>query len=93
MCYGPLRRMKPSVIICIDFCAMAHIAGFGYALWAIAKGLVIRYGPFAETVTVDYHLSIVEYRKEYKHMLSVSDFSKQTEVCRLRFPFAENKQK
>jgi type IV secretory pathway TrbD component len=24
---------------------MGHSAGFGYALWAIAQGLVIRYGP------------------------------------------------
>ncbi len=24
---------------------MSHSAGFGYALWAIVQGLVIRYGP------------------------------------------------
>jgi hypothetical protein len=28
-----------------NFCAMGHSAGFGYALWAIAQGLVFRYGP------------------------------------------------
>jgi hypothetical protein len=30
--------------ICIGFCDMDHSAGFGYALWAIAQGLVFRYG-------------------------------------------------
>jgi hypothetical protein len=43
--YGPLREMKPYSKICIGFLAMGHSAGFGYALWAIAYGLVIRYGP------------------------------------------------
>jgi hypothetical protein len=55
--YGPLRRIwlctmghcgewSSTVKICIDFSAMGHSAGFGYALWAIAQGLVIRYGPY-----------------------------------------------
>jgi hypothetical protein len=44
MRYGPLRGMKSYNKICIDFCAMGHCAGFGCALWAIAQGLVIRYG-------------------------------------------------
>jgi hypothetical protein len=54
--YGPLQRIwlcamghcteeSRTVTIRIDFCAMGHSAGFGYALWAIAQGLVIRYGP------------------------------------------------
>jgi hypothetical protein len=53
---GPLRRIwlcamghcaewRRTVKIFSDFCAMGHSAGFGYALWAIAQGLVIRYGP------------------------------------------------
>ncbi len=53
---GPLRRIwlcamghcaewRRTVKICIDFCAMGHSAGFGYALWAIAQGLAICYGP------------------------------------------------
>ncbi len=53
---GPLRRIwlcamrhcaecSRTVKICIDFCAMGHSAGCGYALLAIAQGLVIRYGP------------------------------------------------
>ncbi len=55
ICYGPLRRIwlcamgqcgewSRTVKICIDFCAMGHRAGFGYALRAIAQGLVIRDG-------------------------------------------------
>jgi hypothetical protein len=49
---GPLRRIwlcamghcakwSRTVKICSDFCAMGNSAGFGYALWAIAQGLVI----------------------------------------------------
>jgi hypothetical protein len=47
MRYGPLQGMKPysKKKICIEFCAMGHSAGFSYALWPIAQGLVIRYGP------------------------------------------------
>jgi hypothetical protein len=45
MRYGPLHGMKPYNKICIDFCNMGHSAGFGYALWAVAQGLVLRYGP------------------------------------------------
>jgi hypothetical protein len=55
--YGPLQRIwlcpmghcterSHTVKICIDFCAMGHNAGFGYALWTIAQGLVIHYGPW-----------------------------------------------
>jgi hypothetical protein len=54
--YGPLRRIwlcatghcaegSRTVKICSDLCATGHSAGFVYALWAIAQGLVIRYGP------------------------------------------------
>jgi hypothetical protein len=35
--YGPLRR--------IWLYAMGYCGGFGYALWTIAQGLVIRCGP------------------------------------------------
>ncbi len=53
--YGPLRQIclcamghcrewSGTVKICIDFCAIGHGAGFCFALWAIAQGLVIRYG-------------------------------------------------
>ncbi len=55
--YGPLRQIwlctmghyavgGRSVKICNDFCAMGHSPGFAYVLWAIAQGLVIRYGPW-----------------------------------------------
>jgi hypothetical protein len=54
--YGPLQRiwlramghcaeLSRTLKTCIDFCAMGHSAGFGFVLWAIAQGLVIRYGP------------------------------------------------
>ncbi len=42
---GHCAESSGSVKICIDFCAMGLSAGFGYALWAIALGLVISYGP------------------------------------------------
>jgi hypothetical protein len=42
---GHCAEQSLTVKICIDFCAMGHNAGFGYALWAIAQGLVFRYGP------------------------------------------------
>ncbi len=55
--YVPLRRIwlcamghcgewSITIKICIDFCAMGHSAGFGYPLWAVAKDLVKRYGPW-----------------------------------------------
>ncbi len=56
--YGPLQRIllcamghctewSCTIKICIDIhiCAMGNSAGFSYALWAIAQGSVIRYGP------------------------------------------------
>jgi hypothetical protein len=42
--YGPLREMKLYSKICIDFCAMGHSSGFGYAygpyrrVWLSAMG-------------------------------------------------------
>jgi hypothetical protein len=36
--------MNRTVKMCIDFCAMAHSAGFGYALWAVVQGLVSAMG-------------------------------------------------
>jgi hypothetical protein len=55
--YGPLRRIwlrgmghctvwGRTVKICDNFCAVGHITGFGYSLWVIAQGLVIRNGPY-----------------------------------------------
>ncbi len=52
--HGPLQRIwfcamdhcveiSRTVKICIDFCAKGNSAGYGYELWAIAQGLVIRY--------------------------------------------------
>jgi hypothetical protein len=46
-------------------------------------------GTFAETAIVDYRLSFADQGKQ----TSVSVCSKQTEVCRFRFPFVENKRK
>ncbi len=46
-------------------------------------------GTFAETAIVDYRLSFVDQGKQ----TSVSVCSKQTEVCRFRFPFVENERK
>jgi hypothetical protein len=46
-------------------------------------------GTFAETAFVDYRVSFADQGKQ----TSVSVGSKQTEVCRFRFPFAANKQK
>jgi hypothetical protein len=49
-------------------------------------------GIFAETAmsNIIYQLPTT---KENKHLLSVSICSKQTEVYRFHFPFAENKRK
>ncbi len=55
--YGPLRRIwlcamghyavwGRTLKICYNFCAMDHSTGFGYVLWAVAKDLVKRYGPW-----------------------------------------------
>jgi hypothetical protein len=46
-------------------------------------------GTFAEkeSLITIYHLTI----KENKRPFSVSVCSKQTEICRFRFPFTENK--
>jgi hypothetical protein len=44
MRYGPLRGMKPYSINLYYFCTMGHSAGYGYVLWAMAQGLVIRHG-------------------------------------------------
>jgi hypothetical protein len=56
ICNGPLRLIwlcaighcaewSPTVKIYIDFSARGHSRGFGYALWAIARGLVLCYRP------------------------------------------------
>jgi hypothetical protein len=43
---GHCAECSHTVKICSDFCAMGHSAGFGYPLWAVAKDLVKRYGPW-----------------------------------------------
>jgi hypothetical protein len=50
VCYGPLRSMRSysKNMLRYDFCAMGHSAGFSYALWVIAHGLVQGCG--AETI-------------------------------------------
>jgi hypothetical protein len=45
-----------------------------------------------ETAIVDYRLSFADQGKQTS-VFSVSVFSKQTEVCHFRFPFAKNKRK
>jgi hypothetical protein len=46
-------------------------------------------GTYAETAIVDYRLSFADQEKQ----TFVSICSKQIEVCRFRFPFAENRRK
>ncbi len=48
-------------------------------------------GTFAETAIIDYNLLCADQGNKLPFSLSV--FRKQTEVCRFRFPFAENKKK
>jgi hypothetical protein len=46
---------------------------------------------FAETAIVDYRLLFADQGKQTS--ISISDCSKQTEVCHFCFPFAANKWK